>query len=291
MRMLTRRCAVLALAATVAPPALAQPIASWRANAALRLADIEKSSGGRLGVAAVGSTTEQMLRHRADQRFPMCSTFKFLAAAFVLARVDAGQERLDRIVTFSKSDLAPYSPATEAHAGNDGMTVAALCEAAVTLSDNTAGNLLLASFGGPAGLTAFARSLGDQETRLDRTEPTLNEAIPGDPRDTTTPAAMLETMRVLLLRDSLSPAARDQLLAWLRGNKVGDKRLRAGVGPGWTVGDKTGSGANGTANDIGVLWPPGRAPILVTIYFTQNTLSEDTRNAVIADVGQVIAGG
>jgi beta-lactamase class A len=287
---LTRRAALTGFSAVLATMAKAQPTATWHADAALRLARIEQRSGGRLGVAALDSATEQVLRHRAGERFPMCSTFKLLAAAFVLARVDAGQERLDRVVSFSKSDLVSYSPATQAFAGKGGMTLGALCEAAITLSDNTAANLLLASFGGPAGLTAFARSLGDETTRLDRTEPTLNEAIPGDPRDTTTPAAMLETMRVLLLRDGLSSASREQLIRWLRGNKVGDHRLRAGVGRDWTVGDKTGTGANGTANDIGVLWPPNRAPILVTVYLTQSTVSDAAREAVIADVGGLIAG-
>jgi beta-lactamase class A len=157
-------------------------------------ARIEKESGGRLGVAVLGTQTGMQAGHRADERFPMCSTFKLLAAAAILRNVDAGAEHLQRRVRFDAKDLVTYSPVIERHIA-DGMTLAELCDTAVTLSDNTAGNLLLAAFGGPAGLTAFARLLGDAVTRLDRIEPELNEARPGDPRDTTSPAAMTATRR------------------------------------------------------------------------------------------------
>jgi beta-lactamase class A len=219
----------------------------------------------------------------------MCSTFKFLAAACVLARVDKKEERLDRRVTFAESDLVTYSPVTKDRVGAGGMSVAELCEAAMTLSDNSAGNLLLASFGGPAGLTAFARSLGDDVTRLDRTETALNEATPGDPRDTTSPAAMLETMRKLVVGDALSAAAREQLIAWLIANKTGDKRLRAGLPKDWRVGDKTGSGDHGVANDIGIAWPPGRAPIIVSAYFAESPQSMEARSTVLEMVGRIVA--
>ena len=171
------------------------------------------------------------------------------------------------------------------------MTLAELCEAAITLSDNTAGNLLLASFGGPAGLTAFVRALGDEMTRLDRIEPELNEATPGDPRDTTTPAAMLENLRRLVLGDALSGASREQLTAWLVANKTGGKRLRAGLPPEWRVGDKTGGGGNGATNDIAVAWPPGRPPIIVSAYFGESSASLDARNAVLASIGRIAAEG
>ena len=157
------------------------------------------------------------------------------------------------------------------------------------MSDNTAGNLLLDSFGGPAGLTGYLRSLGDLVTRLDRWETALNEAVPGDPRDTTTPLAMLETLRKLLLGDALSSASREQLIAWLIANKTGDKRLRAGVPAGWRVGDKTGSGERNTANDVAVIWPPGRPPIIAAAYYTQSRASDDERNAVIAEIGRIAA--
>ena len=171
------------------------------------------------------------------------------------------------------------------------MTLADICDAAVTLSDNTAGNLLLKSFGGPAGLTAFARSLGDGVTRLDRFETELNEAKPGDPRDTTAPAAMLGTMQRLLVGNALSASSRERLIGWLVGSKTGGRRLRAGMAKDWRVGDKTGGGENGTANDIAIAWPPGRAPILIAVYYTGSTIPDDVRNAVIAEAGRLAIAG
>lgn len=251
-----------------------------------RLRRIEQRSGGRLGVAIMDMANGSQFGLRADERFPLCSTFKFLAAACVLARVDRGEDRLERRIPINKADLVDYSPATGPKAGGH-MSLSELCGAALTLSDNTAGNLLLASFGGPAGLTEFARSLGDDLTRLDRNEPDLNEAAPGDPRDTTTPAAMIGNMRRLLLGNALSPTSRDRLTVWMRANKTGDARLRAGVPAGWQVADKTGSGRNGATNDIGVLWPPGGAPLLAAVYLTETNASAEQRNAVIAAVGEL----
>lgn len=255
-----------------------------------RLAALERRHGGRLGVAVLDMEGGQRIGHRADERFPMCSTFKFLAAALVLARVDRGEEQLDRRVVYAKDDLVAYSPVTERHAGAEGMAMAELCHAAVTVSDNTAGNLLLASFGGPAGLTAFARSLGDEVTRLDRIETELNEAIPGDPRDTTTPAAMLGDMRALLMGDALSPASRMQLADWLIATTTGGQRIRAGIPTDWRVGDKTGTSNNGVTNDIAIAWPPGRAPLLITAYFAESSIPQGERNAVLAEVGRIAAG-
>jgi hypothetical protein len=183
-----------------------------------------------------------VVSHRGDERFALCSTFKLLAAAFVLARVDRNEESLTRRIAYARDYLVDYSPITEKHIG-EGLTLGDICEAAVTVSDNTAGNLLLDSFGGPAKLTAYLRSLGDRVTRLDRREPELNEVRPGDPRDTTAPVAMLEILRKTVLGTALSASSRKQLIAWLVANKTGDKRLRAGVPRGWRVGDKTGSGS------------------------------------------------
>jgi beta-lactamase class A len=276
-----RTCA--ALAAATSERAFAFPDALSGA-----FARIEAQSGGRLGVAALDTADGSRAGHRADERFAMCSTFKLLATAAVLGRVDAGKEQLSRRVTYAKSDLVTYSPITEKHL-DDGMTLAELCEAAITLSDNTAGNLLLASLGGPQGFTNFARSLGDTMTRLDRIETALNEATPGDPRDTTTPAAMLANIRALVLGDALSPPSRDRLKIWMLANKTGGGRLRAGLPGDWAVGDKTGSGEFGTTNDVGVIWPPGRAPIVVTIYFTESKAALEQRIAVLASVGRAIA--
>ncbi|MFM0310407.1 class A beta-lactamase [Paraburkholderia sp. RL17-383-BIF-A] len=258
-----------------------------------RLAEIEAESGGRLGVSIVDTTSGLHAGLRTDERFPMCSTFKVLAAGAVLARTDRGAEDLQRRVVFSHSDVVPNSPATSKHTreltSNAGMSIAELCKAAITLSDNTAANLLLATFGGPAGLTAFARGLGDGITRLDRNEPTLNEAIPGDPRDTTTPNAMLGNLRELLLGEHLSSSSRAQLLAWLAANETGGARLRARLPKDWGVGDKTGTGDHGTANDIAILWPPGRGPVLVTVYLTETDGSAARSNAAIADVSALVA--
>lgn len=250
---------------------------------------LEIESGGRLGVAMLDTATGAQIGHRADERFPMCSTFKALAVSAVLKRVDAGKENLARRIRFSKSDLMAYSPATEGRIDGDGMSIAELCAAAITLSDNTAANLLLASLGGPAEVTAFVRVLGDPVTRLDRIEPDLNEARDGDPRDTTTPNAMASDFRSLVTGDALSSGSRDQLTAWLVGNKTGDTRLRAGLPPGWRVGDKTGTGEHGTANDVAVIWPPQRAPIILAAYLTQASVSSERQNAIIAAIAQAVA--
>jgi beta-lactamase class A len=263
----------------------AKPVADPIAR---QLRQIEIRSGGRLGVAILDTLTGQSHAYRGDERFPMCSTFKLLAAGLTLKRVDQGQEQLARRIRYEAAELVPYSPVTEKHVGG-GMSIAELCEATLTLSDNTAANLLLHSFGGPARLTAYVRSLGDKATRLDRIEPDLNQATPGDPRDTTSPAAMLSTMHQLLIGNALSADSRKQLTTWLLANKTGDKRLRALLPAGWRVGDKTGSGAYGSTNDIGILFPPDRAPLLVASYLTATKASEATRNAALAEVGRLAA--
>lgn len=258
------------------------------AGLARAFARIERDSGGRLGVAVIDAAGGAAIGHRAGERFPLCSTFKLLAAAAVLKRVDDGAERLDRLVRFAAGDLVTYSPATQERVAS-GMTIAEICEAAMTLSDNTAGNLLLAALGGPAGLTAYARTLGDAVSRLDRIETALNEARPGDPRDTTTPAAMAANLRRLVLGDALSPRSRELLTQWLVANRTGDTRLRAGVPAGWRVGDKTGAGGNGTAIDVGVLWPPGRPPLIVAAYLTGTRAADAQRYAAIAAVARAVA--
>lgn len=254
------------------------------------LAQIERQGGGWLGVAILDARRHAQANHRGAERFPMCSTFKFLAAAAVLKKVDQGREHLDRRVVFRDADLVVNSPVTEDRVGGIGMSVAELCAAAMNFSDNTAGNLILASLGGPPALTAYARSIGDTVTRLDRNEPTLNESIPGDPRDTTTPLAMLKNLQTLVLGNQLSAASRKQLTTWLLGNRTGDARLRAGLPAGWQCGDKTGSGERGSTNDIGLVWPPQqRQPVIVTIYLTDTAAEPDARNKTIADVGRAIA--
>jgi beta-lactamase class A len=219
----------------------------------------------------------------------MCSTFKFLAAAAVLKRVDEKQEKLERFVPYDAKQILEYAPVTKEHLKEGGMYLRALCAAAIEQSDNTAGNLLLDAIGGPEGLTNFVRTLGDRVTRLDRIEPELNSAIPGDERDTTTPAAICSDMQRLLLGDALSEASRRQLEEWLQHNETGGLMIRAGVPKTWSVGDKTGRGANGATNDIAITRPPDRAPILVAIYSVGSTATANDRAAAISEVAKIVA--
>jgi beta-lactamase class A len=261
---------------------------AWAGLSAV-FANLENANGGRLGVAVFDVATGANSGHRSTELFPMCSTFKLLAAAAILKRVEAGQDSLERRIPFAASDLVVNSPTTSARVREGSLTLAEICEAAMIVSDNTAGNLLLASLGGPAGLTTFARSLGDQTTRLDRIEPDLNQALPGDPRDTTSPAAMLGNLRSLVLGDVLSQMSRRQLTAWLLGNKTGDTRLRARLPKDWRVGDKTGAGEHGTTNDVGLFWPPDRDAVIVCAYLTTSPGSPEQRNATLAAVGEAVA--
>lgn len=252
------------------------------------LARIELATTGRLGVAAFDMETGLRASHRGDERFPMCSTFKAMLSAAVLHRVDRGESSLDQRMQIEAKDILAYAPVTKQHVGTS-MTVSELCAAVGTLSDNTAANLLLREIGGPAGLTAFFRTIGDNVSRLDRWEVELNEAVPGDPRDTTSPVAMLKNLQRVALGDVLQPASRQRLVDWMVANKTGDARLRAGVPRDWRVGDKTGTGERGTYNDIGVFWPPGRKPIVVTVYLTGASAPMDKCNEVIANVARAVA--
>lgn len=247
------------------------------------LSAIERRVGGRLGVMARRGA--QSLAYRSDERFPMASTFKALLSAAVLARpgVDMGQR-----LPIPREGLIPWSPVTETRAGG-AMSLDELCAAIMTISDNTAANLLLGVVGGPAGLTAWLRGIGDGQTRLDRTEPTLNETRPGDPRDTTTPAAMAETLARIALGDVLGADSRARWLGWLEANTTGGARLRAGVPAGWRVGDRTGGAANGTSNVVGLLWPPGgAAPWVVAAFLTECAAPPAARDAALADVARLV---
>jgi beta-lactamase class A len=218
----------------------------------------------------------------------MCSTFKFLAAAAVLKRVDEKQEKVNRFIRYNAKDILEHAPVTKAHLKDGGMTLCALCAAAIEQSDNTAGNLLLDAIGGPAELTNFVRSIGDETTRLDRKEPELNSAIPGDDRDTTSPAAMCADMQRLLLGNVLSESSRHQLEDWLQHNQTGTLMIRAGVAKTWTVGDKTGRCGNGATNDVAIISPPGRSPIIVAIYSIGSTSFADDRSAIVAEAARAV---
>jgi len=252
-------------------------------------AEIERRVGGKLGVAAVDTGSGATLRFRDEERFPLCSTFKLVLVGAVLARVDAGKERLDRTIAFGEDALLEHAPTTRARVHEGAMSVEALCEAAILVSDNTAANLLLDTIGGPAGLTAYFRSLGDSVSRLDRNEPTLNTAIPGDPRDTTTPGAMVNTMKRLLVDDALSPTSRGQLVSWMEACGTGRERLRAGLPGGWRAGDKTGTGLHGATNDVAIAWPPGRPPVLLAVYALGADAPQERLNAALAEVATTAA--
>ncbi|KQX99419.1 class A beta-lactamase [Rhodanobacter sp. Root480] len=269
-----------------------RPGFAWAASvddATAQFTELERKHGGRLGVSILDTQSGRRIQHRAGERFLMCSTFKWLAAAAVLARVDSGRERLDRRVVYGKDVLLDYAPVTSKHVGAPGLSVAELCAAAVTLSDNTAANLLLASMGGPTAITAFARSLGDETTRLDRIEPELNLGSPGDIRDTTTPDAMLADLHRVLLGNRLSAGSRDLLLQWLRGCITGLDAIRAGLPANWTASDKTGSGSQGETNDVAIIWPPRRKPLLVSAYYAGSHAEPAERKAVLAAVGRIAA--
>ena len=272
---------VLTVTACASSPAAGQDVSSATSFAAL-----EHAAGGRLGVCAIDSASGRRAQHRADERFPFCSTFKAMLGAAVLAQSVDRPGLLQQRVSYGPSDLVNYSPVSGKHVGT-GMTVAELCEAAIQYSDNSAANLAMKLIGGPSAVTAYARSIGDDAFRLDRWETELNTALPGDPRDTTTPAAMAASMRVLTLGDALPPGQRAQFVAWLRGNKVGDKRIRAGVPAGSQVGDKTGTGDYGTTNDAGVIWLPSRAPIVLAVYYTQARADAKPKDDVIAAAARI----
>ncbi|MFD0987854.1 class A beta-lactamase [Methyloligella solikamskensis] len=252
-----------------------------------QFAGIEKQTGCRLGVSVYDSGSGMRASHRGDERFPMCSTFKFLAAAAVLKQVDEGKASLDETFLVTEDEMLEYAPVTEKQIGEK-MTLGALCDAIVTWSDNPAANLVLKRLGGPQAVTEFAQSLGDDKTRLDRYELALNNVPPGDKRDTTTPNAMVHTLDSLVRGDALSDGSRRRLIGWLVHNHTGDRRIRAGLPKDWQVGDKTGTGPRGSTNDVGVAWPPNGKPVFIAVYLTDSEAEIEKREAAIAAVAEAV---
>ncbi len=256
------------------------------APADTKFAELEARTKSRVGVAAIDLSTKRRVDYRSDERFIMCSTFKVLAVAAVLKRVDANKEKLDRFVRYGEAQLLTYAPVTRAHVKEGGMTLEALCVAAIEQSDNTAGNLLLDAVGGLEKFNEFLRSLGDNSTRLDHLEPDLNVAIPGKDNDSTTPAAMCANLQRLFASDFLSAASRTKLQNWMQENQTGLKMIRAAVPSDWKVGDKTGRSGDGATNDIAVLQPPAGGPIFLAIYLVDPKEAQEARDALVAEVSK-----
>ena len=278
-----RRTFLAAASSLVLSPAFAE-------EAPPALTAYERETGGRIGVYAENLASGAKITWRADERFVMCSTFKASLAAFVLARVDRGEDRLEDMIAYGAADLLDYAPVAKANLAAGAMSVSDMCKAIVELSDNTCANLLLARSGGPAALTAFWRATGDTVSRLDHNEPELNRSPPGDPHDTTTPAAMAGNLRRFLLGDALSPGSREHLTEWMVGCKTGNNRLRGGLPKDWKIGDKTGNNGKDAAGDIAMTWSPSGAPIVVCAYTQGGSPKPEQFTAVFAEIGRVVAG-
>jgi len=261
-----------------------------RASFGSQVREVEAKSGGRLGVALHDADGYLVGGYRSDEHFAMCSTFKYALAAMVLAEEATGNLRLDDALSFRRADLVAYSPTVETRLSGDRgeIRIADAARAAVTQSDNTAANLLLARIGGPSDYTARLRRWGDRVTRLDRTEPDLNENKPGDERDTTSPSAMAVTLWRLVFGPVLPERQREQLRDWGRQTETGRARIRAGLPAGWSAGDKTGS--CGTAyNDIAWFETSDSRRYTLAVYLDRPTVSADEANAAIASVARIAA--
>ena len=260
------------------------------------LSGLERRSGGRLGVCMLDSGSDRRVDWRGEERFGMCSTFKLLLAAIVLREADAGRLSLETVLPYTQADMVPYAPVTEKHLAAGGMSIGALTEATQTTSDNVAANLLIRQLGGPEQITATLRAMGDRITRLDRLEPEMNLVPAGEERDTTSPCAMARTVADILVGDWLSTASRSQLRDWLIATRTGGKRIRAGLPAGWIAGDKTGTGISPAMankyNDVAVIWPDGRKPVVIAAYYEASGHFEKMRDqdqAVLAEVGRIAA--
>ncbi|MFJ6841292.1 class A beta-lactamase [Streptomyces griseoluteus] len=274
-----------AAAATTSAPAFAAPRGPAAPSA--ELAALEQRYGARLGVYARNTRTGATVAYRADEPFAMCSTFKAIAAAAVL-RDHGGRAALGEVIHYPPADILSNSEQTRAHQ-QTGMALGDVCAAAIQYSDNTAGNLMLRRIGGPAGLTRFFRSLGDRVSRLDRWETDLNTAVPGDPRDTSTPRALGHTFELLTLGRALGGGEREQLVGWLRGNTTSGKRFGAGLPSGWVLADKTGTGSYASANDLGVAWTGRGTPLLLSVLSTRPEPDAPVDEALIEETARLLA--
>ncbi len=262
------------------PPATATPTA---ASTEIDLSALETSNGGRLGFAVHDTASDRRLAWRGDERFVYCSTFKMYLAAATLLRVQAGEEQLDRPIPVTQADMIAHAPVTEPAVGGT-LTIEQLMKGTVEVSDNPAANILIRELGGIDAMRAFYRGIGDESTSVDRLEPEMNR-LDGD-KDTITPIqSTLNLHRLLVAEDTpLAPTSKALLMRWLIDTPTGMDRIKAGVPTGWTVAHKTGTGGYGPTNDIGLIQPPGRAPIVVAAYYHATPESSDAENAsVIAE--------
>jgi beta-lactamase class A len=247
--------------------------------------------GGRLGISAFDSHSGERMAWNEYQRFAMASTFKLPLAASLLWQVDRKAFPLDHKLVIAHKDLVPHAPVVSARLtqGQTSMTVRELCEAIVVDSDNAAANVLLGAMGGPRAFNAFLASIGDTVTHLDRLEPELNANDPGDPRDSTTPRAMVDTVANIFGEKVLSPGAIEMLSGWIVKSNRGLERLRAGFPKNWYAGDKTGTGENGAINDVAIARPPGRKPIFIAVYMSESTEPLEKLQRTHADIGAIVA--
>jgi beta-lactamase class A len=245
---------------------------------------LENKFGARLGVYAIDTGTSRTVAYRPDERFAYASTYKALAVGAVLQQNSIA--KLDEVITYTKDDLVTYSPITEKHV-ETGMTLREICDAAVRYSDNTAGNLLLKKLGGPNGFDTVLKKIGDKVTKPARFETDLNQAIPGDTRDTSTPKALATSLQSFTVSDVLPTDKRKLLTDWLRGNTTGAKLIHAGVPKDWQVGDKSGAGSYGTRNDIAIVWPPNRDPIIIAILSSRDKQDTAYNDELIAQAAKI----
>jgi len=252
-----------------------------------KITEVEKTLGATVGVSVYNPSTQDLWHYQGDTRFPLMSTFKTLACAKLLHDVDNGQQSFDRSVEISQEALITWSPITEKRVG-ERFSLKQACSAAMIMSDNTAANIVLKGINGPDALTLFMRSIGDEVTRLDRIEPFLNEAKPGDARDSTTPNAMVKSLAELLYGGALSVTDRQQLKQWMMGNKVSDSLLCSVLPKGWSIADRSGAGGFGSRAITAAVWSEGRSPLLIAIYLTQTDASFKDRNQAIAEIGAAI---
>ncbi|PAZ15564.1 class A beta-lactamase [Streptomyces sp. SA15] len=273
--------------ASPAPAAAAVRTSTAAKPYTAELKELEREFDARLGVYAIDTGTGQEVAYRDGERFGYHSTFKAMAAAAVLRTYSLSG--MNEVIRYSVDDLVRNSPITEKHV-DTGMTLRQLCDAAVRYSDNTAANLLFEALGGPKGLEAELRKLGDDVTVMERIETGLSDWVPGETRDSTTPRAFAEDLRAYVLGDVLRKPERAQLTKWLKTNKTGDELIRAGVPEGWVVGDKTGSGSGyGGRNDIAVVWRPDAAPVVMAIMSNRSEKDDTYDNKLIAEAASVVA--